>query len=110
MRGLPPRSPWSGERGGKPRISQPPWALGPRHLRLRSGGRHRRRSPANRDLWRGHRDGRGPPGLRLDQLHAGDFLMIRRIAAVLLALHGVIHLIGFVVPWRIATLEGFVYR
>ena len=36
--------------------------------------------------------------------------MIRRIAAVLLALHGVIHLIGFVVPWRIATLEGFVYR
>ena len=36
--------------------------------------------------------------------------MIRRIAAVLLALHGVIHLIGFVAPWRIATLEGFAYR
>jgi hypothetical protein len=36
--------------------------------------------------------------------------MIRRIAAVLLALHGVIHLIGFVTPWRIATLEGFAYR
>ena len=36
--------------------------------------------------------------------------MIRRIAAVLLALHGVLHLIGFVVPWRIATLEGFAYR
>jgi hypothetical protein len=36
--------------------------------------------------------------------------MIRTIAAVLLALHGVIHLIGFVVPWRIATLEGFGYR
>jgi hypothetical protein len=36
--------------------------------------------------------------------------VIRRIAAVLLALHGVIHLIGFVTPWRIASLEGFAYR
>jgi hypothetical protein len=36
--------------------------------------------------------------------------MTRRIAAILLALHGVIHLIGFVTPWRIATLEGFAYR
>ena len=36
--------------------------------------------------------------------------MIRRIAALLLAGHGVIHLIGFVTPWRIATLEGFAYR
>ena len=36
--------------------------------------------------------------------------MIRRIAALVLALHGVIHLIGFVSPWRIASLEGFAYR
>lgn len=36
--------------------------------------------------------------------------MIQTIAAVLLALHGVIHLIGFVVPWHIAALEGFAYR
>jgi hypothetical protein len=36
--------------------------------------------------------------------------MFQRIAAVVLALHGVIHLIGFVSPWRIATLEGFAYR
>jgi hypothetical protein len=36
--------------------------------------------------------------------------MIRTFAAVLLALHGVIHLIGFVVPWRIATLQDFAYR
>ena len=36
--------------------------------------------------------------------------MIRKVAASLLALHGVIHLIGFVVPWRVATLEGFAYR
>ena len=36
--------------------------------------------------------------------------MIRRIAASVLALHGAIHLIGFVTPWRIATLEGFAYR
>ena len=36
--------------------------------------------------------------------------MIRRTAAVIVALHGVIHLIGFVSTWRIATLEGFSYR
>jgi hypothetical protein len=36
--------------------------------------------------------------------------MIQTMAAILLALHGLIHLIGFVVPWRIATLEGLVYR
>lgn len=36
--------------------------------------------------------------------------MIHRLAAVALALHGVIHLIGFVSPWRIASLEGFAYR
>ena len=36
--------------------------------------------------------------------------MIRRTAAVVLALHGVIHPIGFVSPWRIASLEGFAYR
>lgn len=36
--------------------------------------------------------------------------MIQTIAAILIALHGVIHLIGFVTPWRIATLEGFAYR
>lgn len=36
--------------------------------------------------------------------------MFHRIAAVVLALHGVVHLIGFVSPWRIASLEGFAYR
>jgi hypothetical protein len=36
--------------------------------------------------------------------------MIRSLAAVALAVHGLIHLIGFVVPWRIAELEGFPYR
>jgi len=36
--------------------------------------------------------------------------MIRRVAAVVLVLHGVIHLIGFVSPWRIASIEGFAYR
>jgi hypothetical protein len=36
--------------------------------------------------------------------------MTRRIAAVLLAAHGLIHLIGFVVPWGIAQVEGFPYR
>lgn len=34
----------------------------------------------------------------------------RRIAALALALHGLVHLIGFVVPWRLAQVEGFVYR
>lgn len=34
-----------------------------------------------------------------------------RIAiAVLMAIHGVAHLPGFVVPWRLATLEGMPYR
>jgi hypothetical protein len=36
--------------------------------------------------------------------------MIRTLAAVLLAAHGLIHLIGFVVPWGIAQVEGFPYR
>jgi hypothetical protein len=31
-------------------------------------------------------------------------------AAGVLAIHGFIHLIGFVVPWRLATIEGFSYR
>ncbi len=34
----------------------------------------------------------------------------RRITAVVLALHGLVHLIGFVVPWRLAQVEGFAYR
>lgn len=32
-----------------------------------------------------------------------------RIGIVLVGVHGLIHLIGFVVPWRLATLEGFPY-
>lgn len=36
--------------------------------------------------------------------------MIRTLAAALLAAHGLIHLIGFVVPWGIAQVEGFPYR
>jgi hypothetical protein len=35
---------------------------------------------------------------------------VRRIAAVVLALHGLVHLIGFVVPWRLVEVEGFSYR
>lgn len=36
--------------------------------------------------------------------------MILALAAVALALHGLIHLIGFVVPWGLAQVEGFPYR
>jgi hypothetical protein len=36
--------------------------------------------------------------------------MLRRFAATVLALHGLIHLIGFVVPWRIADIESIAYR
>lgn len=36
--------------------------------------------------------------------------MIRLVGAALVALHGLIHLIGFVAPWRIATVDGFPYR
>jgi hypothetical protein len=36
--------------------------------------------------------------------------MTRLIVATVVAAHGLIHLIGFVVPWRIATVSGFPYR
>lgn len=36
--------------------------------------------------------------------------MIKALGAALLAGHGLIHLIGFVVPWRIAVMDGFAYR
>jgi hypothetical protein len=36
--------------------------------------------------------------------------MARMLAAALLAAHGLIHLIGFVVPWGITHVEGFPYR
>ena len=36
--------------------------------------------------------------------------MVRIAAAMALAGHGLIHLIGFVVPWGIATVDGFPYR
>jgi hypothetical protein len=36
--------------------------------------------------------------------------MARTLAAALLAAHGLIHLIGFVVPWGITQVEGFPYR
>lgn len=36
--------------------------------------------------------------------------MIKALGAALLAAHGLIHLIGFVVPWRIAAPDGFAYR
>jgi hypothetical protein len=35
--------------------------------------------------------------------------LVRRIFALVVGLHGLVHLIGFVVPWRLATLEGFLY-
>ena len=36
--------------------------------------------------------------------------MTTLLAAAALGLHGLIHLIGFVVPWGIAQVEGFPYR
>lgn len=36
--------------------------------------------------------------------------IVQVAASVVLALHGLVHLIGFVVPWRIATIDGFPYR
>jgi len=36
--------------------------------------------------------------------------VLRIVAPALVAAHGLIHLIGFVVPWGIATVEGFPYR
>ena len=37
-------------------------------------------------------------------------MMLRIAAAAAVAAHGLIHLIGFVVPWGLATVEGFAYR
>jgi hypothetical protein len=36
--------------------------------------------------------------------------MLSIAAAVVLTVHGFIHLIGFVVPWQLATVDGFPYR
>ena len=33
--------------------------------------------------------------------------MARKAVAVLLVVHGLIHLLGFVVPWRLASIAGF---
>jgi hypothetical protein len=36
--------------------------------------------------------------------------MIRIVIMIVLLVHGLIHLIGFVVPWRLATIEGMPYK
>jgi hypothetical protein len=36
--------------------------------------------------------------------------MNKALGAAVLAAHGLIHLIGFVVPWRIAAVDGFAHR
>jgi hypothetical protein len=36
--------------------------------------------------------------------------MIRIIIAIVLMIHGLIHLLGFVVPWRLATVDGLTYK
>jgi len=36
--------------------------------------------------------------------------MARWVIAVLFVLHGLVHLLGFVVPWKLATVSGFPYR
>jgi hypothetical protein len=37
-------------------------------------------------------------------------MITRRIVAAALAAHGLIHLIGFVVPWQLVVVDGFAYR
>ena len=39
-----------------------------------------------------------------------DRRVFRRALAAVVAMHGLIHLIGFVVPWGIAHVGGFSYR
>ncbi len=36
--------------------------------------------------------------------------MVRWVVAALFVLHGLVHLLGFVVPWQLATVAGFPYR
>lgn len=35
--------------------------------------------------------------------------MVRRGVAIFIALHGLIHLIGFAVPWKLAVFDGLPY-
>jgi hypothetical protein len=37
-------------------------------------------------------------------------MVLQVIVAAVVAIHGLIHLIGFVVPWNLATIAGFPYR
>jgi hypothetical protein len=36
--------------------------------------------------------------------------MLRTIAAAIIGVHALIHVIGFVVPWRLVEISGFAYR
>jgi hypothetical protein len=36
--------------------------------------------------------------------------MVQAVAAIAMGLPGLDHLIGFVVPWRVATIQGYPYR
>jgi hypothetical protein len=36
--------------------------------------------------------------------------MVRWVIAALFVAHGLVHLLGFVVPWRLAAVTGFPYR
>lgn len=36
--------------------------------------------------------------------------MIRLIMTMVLMIHGLIHLLGFVVPWRLAKVDGLTYK
>jgi hypothetical protein len=40
----------------------------------------------------------------------GEEMIWRVVVGALMALHGVVHVLGFVVPWRLAQPEGFPYK
>ena len=37
-------------------------------------------------------------------------MVIHTIVAIIFIIHGLVHLIGFAVPWRLAEVEGFAYK
>ncbi|MGO9584383.1 MAG: hypothetical protein ACLP36_16460, partial [Acidimicrobiales bacterium] len=48
----------------------------------------------------------------VEKLHRNGtrLYMARKAVAVLLVVHGLVHLLGFVVPWRLASFAGFPHR
>ena len=59
---------------------------------------------------RARRQGTRPRGRTARGAEGRRGTVFQVVAAAIVAIHGLIHLIGFVVPWGIAQVQGFPYR